>query len=182
MLWLFPGSAGYLSPERGDGSHGTSIWRNDLPTVTTRLIARFNGREFIKQRLICGQMLAVGGAVSLGVALRESGIEWTLTGLGLMGVAMGCIMPAMTAGVLSSAPASMSGSASGILNSSRQVGGTLGVALMGTLVAVDQSDGMTCSFVLTGLMFLAMAGVTRYFIPGPRHSWPRLSGKSFACR
>jgi DHA2 family methylenomycin A resistance protein-like MFS transporter len=153
-----------------------------LPTVTTRLIARFNGRDFIRMRLVVGQMLAVAGAVSLGFALRETGIEWILIGLGLMGVAMGCIMPAMTAGVLSSAPAAMSGVASGILNSSRQVGGTLGVALMGTLMASAQREGMTWSFVLTGLMFLIMAGVTGRYIPGPRHSWVRLNGDSIVCR
>lgn len=153
-----------------------------LPTVTTRLIARFNGRDFIRMRLVVGQILAVAGAISLGLALREAGIEWILTGLGLMGVAMGCIMPAMTAGVLSSAPAAMSGAASGILNSSRQVGGTLGVALMGTLMAVDRSEGMAWSFGLTALMFLIMAGVTGRFIPGPRHSWVRVPGNSIPCR
>lgn len=153
-----------------------------LPTVTTRLIARFNGRDFIRLRLVVGQMLAVAGAISLGFALGEAGVEWILMGLGLMGVAMGCIMPAMTAGVLSSAPAAMSGVASGILNSSRQVGGTLGVALMGTLMAVGRSEGMAWSFALTALMFVILAGITRRFIPGPDPAWARVPGDSMPCR
>lgn len=142
-----------------------------LPTLTTRVIARYNGRDFIKLRLVCGHMLAVLGAAFLGLALRKTGVGMTLAGLGLMGMAMGCIMPAMTAGVLSSAPPAMSGLASGILNSSRQVGGTLGVALMGTLMELFPTHGMTWSFMLAATLPLIMAGVIRCFIPGPARSW-----------
>lgn len=46
---------------------------------------------------------------------------------------MGSIVLAMTAGVLTSSPPENSGLASGLLNSTRQVGGTIGVALLGTI-------------------------------------------------
>jgi hypothetical protein len=55
--------------------------------------------------------------------------------LGLLGISMGAIVPAMTAGVLISSAPENSGLASGVLNSARQVGDTIGVALLGTIHA-----------------------------------------------
>lgn len=150
-----------------------------LPTISTRVIARYNGRHYIRLRLICGQLLAVAGAIFLDLALGETGIGMTLVGLGLMGVSMGFVMPAMTAGVLSSSPASTSGLASGILNSSRQVGGALGVALMGTFMELAQKEGMTWSFALTASTFLLLAGATWYFVPGPAQL--SVANTSIAC-
>lgn len=151
-----------------------------LPTLTTRVIARYNGRDFIKVRLIGGQLLAAAGALFLGLALGQTGVTEILIGLGLLGVAMGCIMPAMTAGVLASAPPALSGVASGILNAARQIGGTLGVALMGTLLASAHDAGMIWSFGLTTVLFVIMAAVTRWYIPGPRRATGVVPASSMA--
>ncbi len=133
-----------------------------LPTITTRLIVAWNGRQFLKPRLFIGQLVGVSGAVVLGVSLRTPGYGMILLGLGLFGVAMGCIMPAMTAGVLISSSPETSGLASGILNSGRQVGGTLGVALMGTLVQSLHDRGLELSFAAIFLIFALMAVATRW--------------------
>ena len=50
--------------------------------------------------------------------------------------------------------------ASGTLNSARQVGGTLGVALMGSLLQTDHLLGLFFSFALVLVSFLVMAGIT----------------------
>lgn len=131
-----------------------------LPTVTTRLLGNRNNREHIKPRLIIGQILAILGGGALGLQLSQPGLWPALLGLGIMGVGMGFMMPAMTAGVLMSSPTHMSGLASGILNSARQTGGVLGVALMGTLVQRQQELGLLISFGLTSLCFLLMAAAT----------------------
>ena len=78
----------------------------------------------------------------------------------LLGVGMGCIMPAMTAGVLTAASAQDAGVASGILNAARQVGGTLGVALMGALVQRFPEAGYRGSFLLTAAAYLVMGVFT----------------------
>jgi DHA2 family methylenomycin A resistance protein-like MFS transporter len=135
-----------------------------LPTITTRLIGNRNGGSHIKPRLIIGQLIAVVGAATLGFECWATGYWPILLGFGLLGVAMGFIMPAMTAGVLISAPTHMSGLASGILNSSRQVGGVLGVALMGTFMQRLQTQGLLISFGLTLLSFLLMTAATSRFI------------------
>jgi DHA2 family methylenomycin A resistance protein-like MFS transporter len=131
-----------------------------IPTITTRVIIRYSARRYIRWRLAAGLMVAAAGAGVLGLSLSHAGYGEILLGLGLLGVGMGCIMPAMTAGVLTSSPAKMSGLASGILNSARQVGGAVGVALMGTLVQRGQQQGLLGSFALTAGSFLLMAIVT----------------------
>jgi MFS transporter, DHA2 family, methylenomycin A resistance protein len=78
-----------------------------------------------------------------------------LVGFGLLGVSLGYITPPMTTGVLITSPPSMAGLASGTLNAGRQVGGAIGVALMGTLVQMHREPGMVVSFIVT----LALAAV-----------------------
>jgi MFS transporter, DHA2 family, methylenomycin A resistance protein len=131
-----------------------------LPTITTRLITRYSGRRHVLPRLVAGELVAAAGAAVLAVSLWSHGYWAILLGLGLWGIAMGVIMPAMTAGVLISSEAHNSGLASGILNSARQVGGTLGVALMGTLVQIFRIQGMLLSFGATLVLLLLMAAIT----------------------
>lgn len=131
------------------------------PTITTRLIDRYHGGKHIGKRLVIGHLIVAAGAGVLALSVGSSGYWEILLGLGLLGVSMGFIMPAMTAGVLTSAPAEMSGLASGILNSSRQVGGTLGVGLMGTLEQMHQNQGLLWSFAIMIFSFLIMAGIAR---------------------
>lgn len=131
-----------------------------VPAITTRLIVRYSGRRYLKPRLIAGLLVGAIGAVVLLFTLKNPGYGTIVTGLSLMGVTMGCVMPAITAGVLASSPPQTSGVASGILNSARQVGGTLGVAVMGSLYQRSHTQGLTLSFALVLITFVLMAGAT----------------------
>lgn len=139
-----------------------------LPTITTRTIDRYRASMHFKPRLITGLVVGVSGAavMALSVWIPASGI--ILVGLALLGVAIGYITPAMTTGVLTSSPPETAGLASGILNAGRQVGGSIGVALMGTLVQTHHDHGMVLSLALTLLLFLLMATIARRTIPEPR--------------
>jgi DHA2 family methylenomycin A resistance protein-like MFS transporter len=131
-----------------------------IPTITTRAIDRFDGTMHFKPRLVVGHVVGIAGAAVMALSLWTSGSAPILVGLGLLGIAMGYIMPAMTTGVLTSSPAEMSGRASGILNAGRQVGGSLGVAMMGTLVQMQHGRGMLLSFALVLAGFLCMTVVS----------------------
>jgi len=131
-----------------------------LPTITTRAIDRFDATMHFKPRLVTGHVIGIVGAAVMALSLWTSGSTAILVGLGLLGIAMGYIMPAMTTGVLTSSSAEMSGRASGILNAGRQVGGSIGVAMMGTLVQMQHGRGMLISFALVLLGFLVMAVVS----------------------
>jgi EmrB/QacA subfamily drug resistance transporter len=85
-------------------------------------------------------------AVSLLVFSRlglESGFWDIFPGLVVGGFGMALVMTPMTAAVLGSVPVEKSGVGSGVLNTFRQVGGALGIAVMGAIVAahVDLTSG-----------------------------------------
>jgi len=139
-----------------------------LPTITTRMLDRYRADMHFKPRLVTGQILGVAGAgmMALSVWVPATGI--ILVGFGLLGAALGYVTPAMTTGVLTSSPAPMAGLASGILNAGRQVGGSIGVALMGTLVQMHQGRGMVVSFVVTLMLFGVIAAAAQRVIPEPQ--------------
>jgi len=98
---------------------------------TGRLSDRFGSRWFVG-----------GGMTLLAVMLfYYSGLHahttfWhLLPGLLLGGVGMGMTMTPVTAAAMSSVPVDKAGVGSAVLNSMRQVGGSLGIAVMGAIVA-----------------------------------------------
>ena len=93
--------------------------------------------------------LAVGGAPT-----------WVLSLLTiLVGFGSSLAVPTMTALLLGSVPAERAGTASGVLNTCRQVGGALAVALFGALVANPNTflSGMQVSLVLAAVLLLGTA-------------------------
>jgi len=137
------------------------------PTVTTRLIDRYAPDMHFKPRLVAGQIIGLLGAVVLVVSVLVPATIVVLLGLLLIGVSLGYVTPAMTTGVLAAAPASMSGLASGILNAGRQVGGAVGVALMGTLVEMHAASGMVAGFAIAALLFAIVGIAAQRAIPAP---------------
>jgi DHA2 family methylenomycin A resistance protein-like MFS transporter len=69
---------------------------------------------------------------------------------------MSFTMPAATAAVMEAAPTERAGLASGTLNAARQVGGVLGVALLGTLVTQQRHfvTGLHLDMAIAGAAFL----------------------------
>ena len=52
----------------------------------------------------------------------------------MMGIGAGLVMSPMTTAVMSTVPAARAGMASATLNTTRQVGGVFGIALLGSIV------------------------------------------------
>lgn len=86
------------------------------------------------------------------------------------GVGMSFTMPAMTAAVIASAPSNRSGIASAVLNASRQVGGTLGVALLVSMVHHNFIPGMHLAMGLAGGAFLLACILTLLFVKRGAHT------------
>jgi DHA2 family methylenomycin A resistance protein-like MFS transporter len=66
---------------------------------------------------------------------------------------MGFSIPAMTATVLSSVDRNRAGTASAVVNAARQTGGTIGVAIFGTLM------GNTPAQIVRGLQLVSLTSV-----------------------
>ncbi len=96
-----------------------------------RLTARLGPRW----PMVAGSGLASLGSLVLLLIGEDPAYPLILANLLLVGFGGGLVQPSSAAVVLSSAPGERTGVASAVVNASRQVGGVLGVALLGSLVA-----------------------------------------------
>jgi MFS transporter, DHA2 family, methylenomycin A resistance protein len=126
----------------------------------------------VQERLGAAPVLALGAAVlaaacagmlSVGPGTGYGAIVVQLTALGVGG---GLVVPTVTAQLLGSVDRSRSGVASGTLNTLRQTGSAVGVALFGSLLASSAGfvSGVRASFAIAiglGLAIVALAPLLR---------------------
>ena len=85
-------------------------------------------------------MTLLTGSLLLFATLDQQSSWWNiLPGLLVGGVGMAITMAPTTAAAMGSVPVDKAGVGSAVINSMRQVGGSLGIALMGALVATAVS-------------------------------------------
>jgi EmrB/QacA subfamily drug resistance transporter len=107
--------------------------------VAGKLSDRLGGRW-----LMSGGMVLVSISLVLFSLLDESSSFWNLVPALLVGGAgMAMAMTPTTAVAMGSVPVDQAGVGSGVLNSMRQVGGSLGVAIMGAILGSYVSVGQT---------------------------------------
>jgi MFS family permease len=108
-------------------------------TILIIVVAPIAGRlsDRIGSRwLMAGGMVLVSASGIVFAQLSTSSNFWTLLpGMLLGGVGMASVMSPMTAAALGAVPVDKAGVGSGVLNTFRQVGGSLGIAMMGAIMA-----------------------------------------------
>jgi DHA2 family methylenomycin A resistance protein-like MFS transporter len=128
----------YLQQVRGLSPLATGIWL--LPesgvvlfanVASGRLTARFGPRP----PLLLGLSLAAAGLLALIPATGTTSYLPLAGALFLVGLGMALGVPAVTASILELAPAHQSGISAAALNAGRQMGGVVGVALLGALAS-----------------------------------------------
>ncbi|GAA3112983.1 MFS transporter [Streptosporangium carneum] len=125
------------------------------PPVTGRIMARFGARPPI----LAGTALLVAGGVTLGYVTRSAaGYGWLALGLLLTGFGVSLALPALVTAVITAAPQGTAGAAGGLLNSVRQSGAILGVAVMGGCVSLNGTAGAAYAFALSATV-CAAAGI-----------------------
>ncbi|HEX4063466.1 MAG TPA: MFS transporter [Streptosporangiaceae bacterium] len=117
--------------------------------VTARIGARWP--------MVAGLSLAAAGAVVLSFVGTTTSLGLLVAGTVVLGL-ISLAMPAMTAVVVGSAGREHSGVASGVLNTARQAGGALGVALLGALLA-GSAGGAGHGLALHTPMLVSAAGL-----------------------
>lgn len=159
----------YLQTTRGMDAFATGLVITPFtlfPTIASRLLGKRNGIRYLRARISPGLALAAIGCGVLVISALSTAFWPVPLGLGLLGISMGIIMPAMTAGVLIASAPENAGLASGVLNSARQIGGTFGVALLGTIMqTLSPGSGLACALVLTSLVLLFAAELSRRSLP-----------------
>ena len=118
--------------------------------------------------------VALGGAVATLGSLVLLGMDETSpylvmgAGLALTGLGGAFIIPAVTATVMGAAPRRLAGVASAGLNAGRQVGGAIGVALLGTIAAGSAPvTGLHLAVIVAALSLVVVALLARA-LPGAR--------------
>ena len=118
--------------------------------------------------------LGIGGLGLVGLAFLDAHAP-LLSAVGpmlAMGVGASLAMPAMTHAAIDHTPKERAGIGSAVLNASRQVGGVVGIALLGALISSHARRGATAHFMtglheglaLAGVLFLAGSALSLAFV------------------
>jgi EmrB/QacA subfamily drug resistance transporter len=152
----------YLQDVRGDSALQAGLTILPMPAamaacapVAGRIVARRGARI---------PLLGAGVALTMSCAAlsrlsASSGPAFLAVTYALFGAGAGLANPAITSGVMAGVPRSQAGVASGINSSSRQLGQSLGVAVIGSLLATSLHGTMHAGFVAAARpAWWAMAG------------------------
>jgi sugar phosphate permease len=133
-----------------------------LTPFSARIAERLGARTLVSSGLV----LMTAGLVVLAVA--PSAPVWALAVLMmLVGLGGPLVMPPLTGVLLNSVPDHRAGVASGVFNTSRQVGGALAVAVFGALLT-DRATfvhGLRTSLLLAAAVALAAAAASLLLNP-----------------
>ncbi|MEF9885874.1 MFS transporter [Streptomyces sp. P9-A4] len=151
----------YFQESRGYSSlaAGLAFLPLTLPTAFNPLFAgRLVGRIGPRGPAITGFLLMGFGALLQAPFTEDSALAPGATVVGLLAFGFGVsfALPALVAGMAGSVPADLAGIGAGALNSARQVGASLGVAVLGVLLDLSSTnaDGTRRALVVTGLTLL----------------------------
>jgi fucose permease len=89
-----------------------------------------------------GLVVVAGGLEVLSQADLDSGYSRVATALAVLGLGIGLAMTPATEAIMGALPKEKAGAGSAMNDVLRELGGTLGVAVLGTLLASKYSDGM----------------------------------------
>ncbi|MFE0653516.1 MFS transporter [Streptomyces sp. NPDC059534] len=155
----------YLQQTRGLNPLATGI--AFLPMALTAAAmgpaaARLANRFGARTPIVLGQVLIVGGLLAMA-AMPATASVWLLVVLMVpIGSGGALAVTALTALVLESVPTERAGTAGGVLNTSRQTGGALAVAVFGALVAEPSGfvRGLRISLLIAAATVLVTVAAT----------------------
>jgi MFS transporter, DHA2 family, methylenomycin A resistance protein len=155
----------YLQQLRGLSALGTGVIFVPMMVVggalnpfTARLAERFGARALI----VCGLLSMTVGLVVIGLLPATVPVVLLSALMILVGLAGPLVMPPVMALLLHAVPARRAGVASGVFNTSRQVGGALAIAVFGALLASRATflPGLRVSLLIAAGVVLAAAAVS----------------------
>jgi DHA2 family methylenomycin A resistance protein-like MFS transporter len=130
-----------------------------LANVTSgRLVAAHGTRRV----LVLSALLLAVSLVALQMVPAGAGYAAMVVPLLALGFGLGVIVPAMTSALLGSVDTSWSGVAAGTLNTGRQTGSVLGVALFGSLAAGGLTSGLRIALLISAGLALIVAALGGY--------------------
>jgi MFS transporter, DHA2 family, methylenomycin A resistance protein len=123
--------------------------------LAPRLTERFGAPPVIA----AGALIAAAGCLGL-LGIDHGTSYWAIGGqLLAMGAGLGLLVPPLTSALLGSVEKARSGAAAGVLNSTRQTGSVLGVALFGSLIGAANAFlfGAHAALIISALLLIGAA-------------------------
>jgi DHA2 family methylenomycin A resistance protein-like MFS transporter len=145
---------------------GAALLPITIATGSTALISgRITARLGTRRPMIGGLAASCLGALLLLLGETGNALLVLATGGIVVGLGCGMTVPAMTTALLNAVPGSQVGVASALLNASRQLGGVLGVAILGSILgSVSERSSfladMPIALLLVALLFLLSSVLT----------------------
>ncbi|MFF9895891.1 MFS transporter [Streptomyces longispororuber] len=139
-----------------------------LITSTNLVSPRFAERAGRRPVIVTGQVILAGAMFALLPLAADTPLWLVLVLLVPTGVGGALAVPALTALLMDAVPGHRAGTASGLLNSLRQTGGALSVALFGALIGSGEAfsvSGMRQGLVAVGAVLLVTAGLSLWRLP-----------------
>lgn len=155
----------YFQQERGASPLQTGLLFLPMTAMVAILhpyAARVALRYGSRLPIIGGQLLMVLGLLGLALAPVDLPL-WAIALLMVpVGVGGSFTVPPLTSLLLDAVPAPRAGTASGVLNTARQVGGSMGVAASGALIAhmAGFMGGLRVSLVTLAVLVLITAALS----------------------
>jgi len=120
--------------------------------VTAPLAGRYASKHGSRAPMTYGLVLAGGGLLLLGLFLQPETSFWAMLPVFvMMGHGMGATMAPMTAAVMNAVGPQRAGLGSAMTNTSREVGGVFGIALLGTILTTQLKSSLTPALTSLGL-------------------------------
>jgi len=128
-----------------------------LVALTNPLVARIARRFGRLTPIIAGQISMVGGLIALAAMPVTAPVGLMAVLMIFVGVGGAFTVPPIASLIFDSVPAELAGTASGVLNTFRQMGGSLGVAVFGAVVDASAhfETGLRISFTGTAILLAA---------------------------
>jgi predicted MFS family arabinose efflux permease len=182
---LFQQLLGYSPTRAGFAWLATSLTAFLAAALTGSRLASSVG---IKRLLIAGgTLLALGAVLLTRVAADSSYFSELLLPLMLVGVAVGLAAPSMQIGALSGASGPTVGLASGVIETMREIGGAVGVAIVSTVLISHAGDdaasnqtalsGFRAAFVAIAIVAALGAVITLIAFPRAAKPAPARTGE-----
>jgi MFS transporter, DHA2 family, methylenomycin A resistance protein len=155
----------YFQEQRGYSALATGLLflpMTGLVALSSAAVAQLMNRFSRRAMIVAGQVGMATGLLTLALVPHDAPI-WIPSCL-MIGVGVGgaVTVPPIAALIFDAAPADLAGTASGVLNTVRQLGGSLGVAIFGAAVNASSHfiTGLRISYVGTAVLLSATVMLT----------------------
>jgi DHA2 family methylenomycin A resistance protein-like MFS transporter len=154
----------YFQQERGLPALATGLLflpMTALVAILNPLVPRLAERLGRLVPIVGGQLLMACGLVGLCLLPPDAPVLLVATLMVPVGVGGSFTVPPLTSMVLDHIPAERAGTASGVLNTARQMGGSLGVAVCGAFIAAQPSFrvGLQLGLGIIAALLVVLAGM-----------------------